>query len=95
MISRLESFALVTRTNTVPLDTVSPKPISIVTINYRTPEITLQCLASIADANVQNVSVTIIDNNSGGNSLSLIEDEIVNNNWTWAHVISSPKEFSW
>ncbi len=90
MISRLEFFASVTRNNNLPPDTVPPRPVSIVTINYRTPEITLQCLASIAAANIENVSVTIIDNNSGDNSVSLIEAEIASSNWTWAHVISSP-----
>ena len=60
----------------MPLNLVPPKPVSVVTINYRTPEITLQCLASIAAANVQNISVTIIDNNSGDNSVSLIDAQI-------------------
>ncbi len=69
---------------------MQPKSITIVSINYKTPELTLQSLASIASSNAVNVSAVVVDNNSGDNSVEIISAEILKNNWSWASVIESP-----
>ncbi len=66
------------------------KSITIVTINFRTPDLTVQCLASVFNSNTQNVSVVVVDNNSGDNSVEQIEQAIRKNKWSWAKVIGSP-----
>ena len=69
---------------------MTSKSITVVTINYKTPEIPLQCLESVANSYISNLSIVIVDNNSGDGSADLIEQAIVKNGWQWASIIRSP-----
>lgn len=63
-------------------------------INYRTPQLTIDCLASLAapDARPANTHVVVVDNASGDNSIALIEQAIVDNGWgEWATFRPLPK----
>lgn len=40
---------------------------SIIIVNYKTPELVLDCLASICEYDIQNTEIIIVDNNSGDN----------------------------
>lgn len=64
----------------------------IVIINYRTPQLTIDCLHSLLPQ-VKNLSssyVVIVDNNSLDNSVNLIQEAISLNNWQpWTSIITS------
>jgi hypothetical protein len=64
----------------------------IVIINYRTPQVTLDCLASLAPQidDVSDTHVVLVDNASGDDSLPHLRDHIERNRWGWITVIDSP-----
>ena len=56
--------------------------LSIVIINYRTPELVINCLASLAnEVEVGRDSVVVVDNASGDDSIARIEQAITDNKW--------------
>ena len=65
----------------------------VVIVNYRTPGLTIDCLQSLRPEiqTLPPTKVVVVDNNSGDNSVSLIQNAIVSNNWQeWTSVIASP-----
>ena len=64
------------------------RSIAIVILNYRTPEMTLDCLRSLAPevAVRGDVCVAVVDNASGDGSAEKISQEIARQQWDWASV---------
>ncbi|MCJ8329998.1 MAG: glycosyltransferase, partial [Lentisphaeria bacterium] len=68
--------------------------LSIVIINYKTPQLTINCLHSLAmdRSEFSDYDVWLIDNASGDNSPSQIVAAIRENNWgKWVHFRQSNK----
>ena len=56
--------------------------LNIVIVNYRTPQLVIDCLYSLmSQLELGNNIVTIVDNCSGDCSLEKIKQEVVKNNW--------------
>ena len=67
--------------------------IRVVVLNYKTPELTIRCLASIADEVVArgDTEVVVTDNASGDGSPEKIGRAIVEHGWgSWASVMALP-----
>lgn len=66
--------------------------LAIVIINYRTPHLVIDCLASLEDQiDVTQHCVILVDNDSGDESVSILEQTIVDHQWNdWVHLIASP-----
>ena len=68
--------------------------ITIVIVNYRTAQLTINCLHSLVEevAKIPQTSVVIVDNNSGDASIDQIQGVINSKGWqSWASVIASPR----
>lgn len=71
----------------------------VVIVNYRTPALTVDCLASlapeilrVAGAETGNVRVVITDNLSGDDSVAQISRAILDNGWSdWASLMPLPR----
>lgn len=66
--------------------------LAIVILNYRTPDLVAQCLASL-EKEIQPASdtVLVVDNCSPDDSLTKIQQTIDHNNWgSWVKLIASP-----
>ncbi len=64
--------------------------IAVIILNYKTPELTIDCLASMEGEIEDGVLVLVVDNNSGDGSCEKIEDSITQNNWGgWCRLIPS------
>lgn len=66
--------------------------IAIVIVNFRTPQLVLECLKSIVDEldDLPEPQVYVVDNNSGDNSIELISSAITKYQWhNWVSVIAS------
>jgi len=62
--------------------------IAVIILNYKTPEMTIDCLASIEGEIDGGVLVVVVDNNSGDGSCEKIENSITRNNWGgWCRLI--------
>jgi N-acetylglucosaminyl-diphospho-decaprenol L-rhamnosyltransferase len=63
----------------------------IVIINYRTPQLTLDCLASLAPQidDVPDTHVVLIDNGSGDDSVERLAEHIERNGWEWITLIAA------
>lgn len=85
------------------IDTASPKKncdpavqqdaVLAVIVNYRTPDLVANCLASLVDevATHPRLSAVVVDNGSQDDSVSRIQLEIRDRQWsTWASVRTSP-----
>jgi GT2 family glycosyltransferase len=61
----------------------------VVIVNWRTPDLTVDCLRSLAGevADVGGVRVVVTDNASGDGSVEKIRAAIDANRWTWASVL--------
>ena len=59
----------------------------IVIVNYRTPELTVDCLRSLAPQIADGMRVVITDNLSGDDSIEKIGRAIDFNDWKWAALI--------
>jgi N-acetylglucosaminyl-diphospho-decaprenol L-rhamnosyltransferase len=64
----------------------------IVILNYRTPQVTLDCLASLAPCmdEVPGTRVLLVDNASGDDSIPRVRAAIETNHWTWCDLIENP-----
>ncbi|HIK38796.1 MAG TPA: glycosyltransferase family 2 protein, partial [Geminocystis sp. M7585_C2015_104] len=66
--------------------------LGVVIINYRTPQLTVDCLQSLAGEIPQlpPTMVAVVDNNSGDDSMAIIQKAIQENNWQpWIVLIPS------
>lgn len=62
--------------------------IALVVVNYRTPEMTLDCLQTLQSEVDPTVSVVVVDNASGDGSAEKLERVIQERGWSsWAQVI--------
>src|SRR4051812_6019784 len=59
----------------------------IVIVNYRTPQLCIDCLRSLAPQITPDMRVVITDNLSGDDSVNLIGRAIDYNDWHWAKLI--------
>src|ERR1043165_4511327 len=62
----------------------------VVIVNYKTADLTIDCLASLAGevATVNGgTSVVVTDNASGDGSVEKIREAIAKHRWTWASVM--------
>lgn len=66
--------------------------LGVVIINYRTPQLVIDCLSSLAkEVKVAQDCVVVVDNLSGDNSLELITAAVQDNGWNdWVEIIPSP-----
>ena len=71
----------------------------VVIVNYRTPELTIDCLESLAPeiSTVPGTRVVVTDNDSGDGSTDKIRIAIAQNKWTWAALMPLAKNggFAW
>ena len=64
----------------------------ISTVNYRTAELAIKCLHSVARelADLPETQMTIVDNDSGDGSVEIIGQAIMENGWSdWAKVVDA------
>lgn len=74
-----------------PSSTRMSVELAIIIINYRTAELTLDCLRSLQPEIDPSIQVVIVDNASGDDSADRIERAITENDWTrWATLLRSP-----
>ena len=67
--------------------------LAIVILNYRTPQLVIDCLKSLENEVQANPTthVIVVDNNSGDDSISIIEKAIQDHTWQdWVRLIVSP-----
>ncbi|MEA2708873.1 MAG: hypothetical protein QOF78_1474 [Phycisphaerales bacterium] len=65
----------------------------VVIVNYRTPDLTVECLRSLAPeigTIAGGTRVVVTDNASGDGSVQQIEAAIARHHWDWARVIALP-----
>jgi hypothetical protein len=76
-----------------------PYRLSVIVINYRTPDLVLGCLESLApQVDASQDHVVVVDNDSGDGSIEAIEKAIASRCWSaWTKVVRSPLNggFSW
>ena len=68
------------------------KKLLIVIVNYKTPDLTINCLSSLQEPvqALQNTNVVVVDNASGDNSVSELQSAIESNNWgDWVRLLPS------
>jgi N-acetylglucosaminyl-diphospho-decaprenol L-rhamnosyltransferase len=64
--------------------------LAVIILNYRTPELTIDCLASMENEIDDGIFVIVVDNNSGDGSCEKIEECLNRNNWRkWCRLIPS------
>ena len=64
--------------------------LNITIINYRTPKLTIDCLASLKNEIDEGKDIVlVVDNASGDDSIEQIEQAIVKNQWSFVRVIPS------
>jgi N-acetylglucosaminyl-diphospho-decaprenol L-rhamnosyltransferase len=69
-----------------------PLELAIVVLNYRTAELTVDCLGSLVGQVGPSRQVFVVDNASGDGSADRIERAIVDNGWSsWARLVRSPR----
>lgn len=69
-----------------------PPKVLIAIVNYRTPELTINCLRSLVAeiTSLPGTKVTVVDNASGDNSVEQIQRAIETENWgDWVEVMAS------
>ena len=65
--------------------------LAVIILNYRTAELTKDCLASMEAEIEPGISVVVVDNASGDGSADAIERTIEDRGWArWARVLRSP-----
>ncbi len=74
---------------------MSPAPIAtelaVVVLNYRTPKLTIDCLATLEGEMTPRTTVVVVDNASGDGSAEAIERAITDRGWSgWARLLRSP-----
>ena len=71
----------------------TPIRCAIVVLNYATPELTIDCLESLAPQmdELEGVRVVVVDNKSPDDSADVIERAIESRGWDWARVVRSAR----
>jgi N-acetylglucosaminyl-diphospho-decaprenol L-rhamnosyltransferase len=72
----------------------NPTCLLIVIVNYRTPNLTINCLHSLVSevSTVPATKVVVVDNDSGDRSIAQISDAIAQNGWeNWASLLPSAR----
>ncbi len=65
--------------------------LAIIVLNYRTPEMVIDCLESLRDQVQPNCQVVVVDNCSGDDSADIIENAIDEHGWgAWVRMERSP-----
>ncbi|MGL6140531.1 MAG: glycosyltransferase family 2 protein, partial [Planktothrix sp.] len=66
--------------------------LAIVIINYRKPQLVIDCLKSLQNqVELEHDRVIIVDNDSGDNSVELLQQTIIDNQWfSWVKLLASP-----
>ena len=65
--------------------------LAIIVLNYRTPQLVIDCLRSFEPEIVAGRDcVVVVDNCSGDDSAEIIQNTISAENWSWAQLIVSP-----
>ena len=65
--------------------------LAVIVLNYRTTDLTLDCLASLAGEIDQDIRVLVVDNASGDDSADRLERALAERGWSgWATVLRSP-----
>lgn len=68
-----------------------PTELAVIILNYRTPDLTIGCLGSLAGEAAPGIQVVIVDNASGDDSVPRIREAMAANGWSsWAQLIESP-----
>lgn len=64
----------------------------IMVVNYRTPQLTIDCLASLEPEvrGMPSLRVTVVDNASPDESAAAIAAAIADHGWRWAELVRSP-----
>src|SRR2546423_14807421 len=64
----------------------------VVIVNFRTPELTIDCLRSLAPeiSSVPGTSVVVADNASGDRSIEKIQAAVDASDWHWATLLPLP-----
>lgn len=78
--------------NGMPAGQGQEPSVLVVVVNYRTPAVTLECLESLARerGTVPHLRAIVVDNDSGDDSVSLLEEAIRLNGWTsWLSLVVS------
>lgn len=74
------------KTNTPPRTTVA-----IIILNYKTPDLVVDCLQSLKDQIQPGIDVLVVDNASNDGSAEKIEAQIETRQWgSWARVLRAP-----
>lgn len=72
-------------------NTPGPKTVAIVILNYKTPDLVVDCLQSLEEQIEPGVDVIVVDNASNDGSAEKIEARIDAAHWgSWARVLRSP-----
>jgi GT2 family glycosyltransferase len=68
-------------------------PLLVVVVNYRTPDLTIDCLRTLAEEapSIPGIHVVIVDNDSGDGSADAIEAAIRASGWAWAQVVRAER----
>jgi hypothetical protein len=65
--------------------------VGIIILNYKTPDLVIDCLHSLKDQIEPGIEVVVVDNASNDGSPERIEEAITSNEWEpWARVLCSP-----
>jgi len=65
--------------------------LAIIILNYKTPDLVLDCLVSLENEIAPGIKVIVVDNDSNDGSVDRIEADIASNRWRgWVSVLRSP-----
>lgn len=68
-----------------------PLDLAIIVLNYRTPDMTIDCLATLEGEMDGRTRVVVVDNASGDGSAERLEAAVAERGWSaWATVLRSP-----
>ena len=67
-----------------------PPALSVVIVNYKTPALCIDCLASLSVIAEIDLEIIVVDNASMDDSLAQIDQAITDNNWTSVTLVGSP-----
>jgi GT2 family glycosyltransferase len=69
----------------------APRPrLAVIVLNYRTAQLTLDCLATLAREIEEDAVVVVVDNASGDGSADQLEEELRERRWSFARLLRSP-----